>query len=357
LLNIFCVRLLPLIDRLALFWSLAGVTVISITVLACKSGNYQSGSFVFGKFINESGWNNGVAWILGLLQSAFGLTAYDAVSHLVEEMPNASVNAPKAMIMSVAIGTVSSFIFLIVLLFCLTDVDIVNSSAAGALGEILYQATSNKAGAVCLLMFPIVCMAFATQSILTTSSRMTQSFARDGGLPFSPFFARHNHRLGVPLNATLLATVLVIIFGCIYLGSSSALNAILSSSVVGLNISYSIPILLLLVRGRHLLELPGAPPRQIDLGRIWGPIANIVGLAFAALTTVFFLFPPELPVTGNNMNYTVVVFSVVMIVSSITWMVDGRKNFKGPKDMNQLMAHVKEHWRAESSSIESPHVE
>lgn len=71
-----------------------------------------------------------------VLQSAFGLTAYDAVTHLVsqkslvvtelnlalivvspiqvDEMPNAAVNAPKAMVLSVIIGTVSSFIFLII---------------------------------------------------------------------------------------------------------------------------------------------------------------------------------------------------------------------------------------------------
>lgn len=56
--------------------------------------------------------------------------------------------------------------------------------------------------------------------------------------------------------------------------------------------------MLLLVRGRQLLELPGAPPRKFDLGPIWGPVSNVVGLAFAALTTVFFLFPPALPVTA-----------------------------------------------------------
>lgn len=56
ILNIFCVRYLPLVDRAALFWSLAGVTTISITVLACRSdGGYQDAGFVFGRYINESG--------------------------------------------------------------------------------------------------------------------------------------------------------------------------------------------------------------------------------------------------------------------------------------------------------------
>jgi amino acid transporter len=78
LVNTFGVRLLPAINRAALTWSIIGVTVISITCLACSSPNYESSQFVFRSYINETGWNNGVAWILGLLQSAFGLTGFDA---------------------------------------------------------------------------------------------------------------------------------------------------------------------------------------------------------------------------------------------------------------------------------------
>lgn len=48
--------------------------MIIITCLSCSSGNYQSGDFVFRSFINETGWPDGVAWLLGLLQASFGLT-------------------------------------------------------------------------------------------------------------------------------------------------------------------------------------------------------------------------------------------------------------------------------------------
>jgi amino acid transporter len=89
-------------------------------------------------------------------------------------------------------------------------------------------------------VFPIVAMAFTAQAIMTASSRMSYAFARDRGLPFSRYFSIM-HKSGVPIPAVLLSTVCVIVFGCIYLGSNSALNAILSSSVVFLNISYSIP--------------------------------------------------------------------------------------------------------------------
>ncbi|GAA5952667.1 hypothetical protein JCM3765_002240 [Sporobolomyces pararoseus] len=337
IINIWGSRLLPLINSAAIIWSLSGAVIVIIVTLATATPKYQSADFVFRTFLNESGWNNGVAWILGLLQSSFGLIGLDALSHMVEEVPQPHLNIPKAMIWAVCIGASSSFVVLMVLLFVMNDYDAVVSSSAGALLEILYQATGNTAGAICLQVFPIVAMEFAAQGILACSSRMTHAFARDHGLPFSMFFAKSNPKSGVPDRAVLLTSTLVIIFGLIYLGSSSALNAILSSSVVFLNVSYCIPIALLICRGRHLLEPESFPARTWNLGPILGPLANIVALAFTAFTTVFFVFPPELPVTGSNMNYAIAVFGFVFIVSVITWVIQGRKTFVGPRDLGALL--------------------
>lgn len=141
ILNIVTPRILPLLDRAALVWSLLGATVILIVCLSTASPNFESGRFVFTTFINETGWSDGVAWILGLLQASFGLIAYDAASHVVEEMPAPSRNAPRAMILAVIIGSISSFIFLFTLLFCISNIDDVISSPAGALIASIYQAT------------------------------------------------------------------------------------------------------------------------------------------------------------------------------------------------------------------------
>lgn len=43
---------------------------------------------------------------------------------------------------------------------------------------------------------------------------------RDGGLPASRFFAKVHPTLKLPLNALILTVVVVIAFGCIFLGSS-----------------------------------------------------------------------------------------------------------------------------------------
>lgn len=75
------------------------------------------------------------------------------------------------------------------------------------------------------------------------------------------------------------------------LGSSVALNAILSASVVFIQMSYIVPIALVVFRGRKILDVKGFPERTLTLGR-FGYVVNVAGLVFALVTTVFFVFPP-----------------------------------------------------------------
>ncbi|KAI4145614.1 MAG: hypothetical protein L6R39_003756, partial [Caloplaca ligustica] len=318
-------------------WSISGFVIISITVLACASPNYSTGDFVFREFINETGWPDGVAWLLGLLQAGLGLTGFDAVAHMIEEIPNPTVEGPRIMIACVGIGTFTGFIFLMVLLLVAGPVDDVIESAAGPLLHIFFHATNSRTGSIILLLFPLVCLLFATISIMTTSSRMTWAFARDGGLPLSKLFAKVHPTLELPLNSLILTTALVVIFGCIFLGSSSAFNAIISASVVALGVSYAMPVAINCLRGRKMLG-----PRPFMLPAWFGWSANLVslfvhpdvrrlGIAYVIVTTIFFVFPPELPVTGSNMNYCIVAFAIIILISTVQWFVDGRKNFKGPQ--------------------------
>ncbi|KAF2009093.1 amino acid permease [Aaosphaeria arxii CBS 175.79] len=345
--NAFMNSSLPYVNKAAITWSITGFVVISITVLACASPNYASAEYVFAEFLNETGWPDGIAWLLGLLQGGLGLTGFDACAHMIEEIPNASIEGPKIMIYCVCIGTFTGFIFLMVMLFVSGgDAEKIISSPAGPLLQILVNATSSRAGAVCLLIFPLICLLFATTSIMTTSSRMTYAFARDRGLPFSRYFAKVHDRLGLPLNSLCLTTALVIIFGCIFLGSSSAFNAIISASVVALGVSYAIPIAVNVLQGRKKL-----PPRPFVLPVAFGWFANLLGIAYVIITTVLFVFPPELPVTGSNMNYCIVAFAIIIIISTVQWFVDGRTNFTGPRhDMGLEVVEAVESIRKETES-------
>lgn len=346
--NALLQRVLPQLNGFAICWSLIGFLVVCITVLACAAPDYATGQYVFATFINTTAWPDGVAWLLGLLQGSFSLTAFDAVAHLSEEIPNPSVEGPNIMVYCVLIGIGTGFLFQVVLLFVsggLANSDGIISSSAGPLLQIFYIATDNKAGAVCLLMLPLMCFIFGGTAVMTTSSRMTFAVARDGMLPVSAFWWKMNRKLQVPLNALMLNVVVVVVFGCIYLGSSVAFNAITASSVVALGISYALPPAMNMLYLRRKL-----PPRPFAMPEWLGWMANVLGvgmyqplskptklnltqitLAYTILTTVLFLFPPARPVSGSNMNYCIVAFGIIILISGLQWIFDGRKNYTGPR--------------------------
>lgn len=64
-----------------------------------------------------------------------------------------------------------------------------------------------------------------------------------------------------------------------------------------------------------------------------------IGIAWAILTTVLFVFPPELPVTPDNMNYCIVAFGVILLIACLTWLFDGRKHYVGPHIQISGMLH------------------
>ncbi|KAG6000255.1 hypothetical protein E4U21_005632 [Claviceps maximensis] len=335
-LNALFTRFLPYFTKAAFLWSVAGFVVIVIAVLACASPNFQTGSFVYGNFINNVGWPDGLAWMLGLLQGAFALTGFDATAHMIEEIPDARRQGPKIMLYCIAIGMFTGFIFLSGILFCVNNIYHVITAPWGPLLQIFMDATKSKAGSTCLLIFPLVCMVFTTVTLVCTSTRMSYAFARDRGMPFSGFFARVHPTLEVPLNALFWTIGWVIVFGCIFLGSSSTFSAISSASVVALGVTYAIPPSINVLRGRIMLP----EDRSFKLPGAWGWVINIIGILWTILTTILFVFPPNIPVTANNMNYCIVAFGIMLVIAGATWILNGRKHYKGPHvDVQALMDH------------------
>ena len=58
---------------------------------------------------------------------------------------------------------------------------------------------------------------------------------------------------------------------------------------------------------------------------------NLVGFLFLVFATITFNFPSLAPVDKDNMNYTSVVVGLILLISLLTWIFDGRKNFTGSR--------------------------
>ena len=70
----------------------------------------------------------------------------------------------------------------------------------------------------------------------------------------------------------------------------------------------------------------------------WGPwtlgragfLVNLVAVVYLVIVIVFSFFPPKLPVTANNMNWSCLMFSVTMISGLIFYALVAHKQYKGP---------------------------
>ncbi len=110
-------------------------------------------------------------------------------------------------------------------------------------------------------------------------------------------FSHVDSKRKVPVRAAYLCWAIIAILGCIYVGSSTAFNALIGSNIVLANISYGFPIFLLFA-GRRTHMAPSTFP----LGRFLGPLINGLALTWIIFVVVFFSFPFVQPVSAQNMS-------------------------------------------------------
>ena len=328
LVNIFAATLLNKISTAALIWNVLSFFVVIITILATND-HKQSASFVFTEFQNNTGFSSpGMAVMIGLLNTLFGMCCYDAPSKMVEEMRNPSHDAPMAIIMSVYMGAITGFIFLVSAFFCIGDLDATATTSTGVpLIQIFYDSTSSIGGATVLAAMITVIVLICANSLMAEGSRALWAFARDRGLPFSSIFAKVDKRLSVPVNAIILCAIIQMALNSLYFASYEGFSTVIAIATFGFYLSYAMPLLarLLSLWTGHAKVIPG----EYSLGK-WSPYLNGIGLAFLLFAGVDFQFPQLGPVTGDNMNYCSAAFGVIGLISIITWWVDGRKRFTGP---------------------------
>ncbi|KAH8587349.1 amino acid/polyamine transporter I [Bisporella sp. PMI_857] len=322
--NLYGNRILDWWNNAALVWSLLSFAAISITLLA--TSNKTSAKYVFTGSDNSTGWSSGISCILGMVQSALSLIGSDAATHMSEEMPNPSRDTPRAMMYSVAIGGITGAAFLLVILFCLGNIDdILGTSTGMPITEMVYRSTGSRATAATLTFALAICFINGTNGAVTTVSRLMYAMARDGGAPGSRFFAKLDPKFNVPSRTILACLAFNLSFGLLYLGPTVAFNAYTASTTTFLNVSYVVPIIILLLRGRKILDQEVV---EYSLGRM-GLVWNWISVVFVIFVSVFLCFPAGIPVDASSMNYVTAVFGIFGLFVAITWALT-RNLYHGP---------------------------
>lgn len=207
-------------------------------------------------------------------------------------------------------------------MFSVQDYPALSTTNTGLpLAELFLQVTQSVGGAFGLTFLLFVALGPCIVSSQLSTSRVLWAFARDGAMPWSPTWAHVSRRFGIPFNSQLLVGAAIAALGCIYLGSSTAFNSMLSSAVTINNVAYLIPIVTNMLTGRLNMH------RGVFFMGPWGWLVNGVAVTWLLFAIVLFSFPYEMPVTQQNMNYTCVVIGGLAILI-LSWWVVGRRQFK-----------------------------
>jgi len=76
-------RILPKAETAFFLCSLAGFIIFTIAVLATSKPK-QPGSVVFTDFVNQTGWSDGTAFVLGVGTCTYAFLGTDATTHIAE---------------------------------------------------------------------------------------------------------------------------------------------------------------------------------------------------------------------------------------------------------------------------------
>ncbi|NUR28864.1 MAG: amino acid permease [Catenulispora sp.] len=323
LLNTFTVRLVAVVTKAGVWWMLLGAAVL-ISTLTFVPSRHQSTPWVFTHFVNGTGFHSGLyAGLIGLLFASGTFTGFDSSSHMAEETEHAALAAPRGIVRSILFSWIAGLGLVVALAFAMTDYDGELHSATGLPpAQILIDALGVHA-AEALLLVVIVSLLFCGLANLTSNSRQIFAFSRDGAMPGSRLWRTVSTRTRTPVNSVWLAAGAAFVLGIPSLWNPTALNAIVSISVVGLFTAYAIPLYLRLRQGDAFV------PGPWHLGRWSLPVARLA-ISWVAVSSVLFVLPQQSPVTATSFNYAPVALGVVLLVATVWWFVTARRTFQGP---------------------------
>lgn len=236
------------------------------------------------------------------------------------------------MIANVAVSGLVTFPWVIAVAFCITDLQAVLTGPVGLISpfaQLYYNLSGgNQAATIGLTSFlPIIGFCGTGTAIISATSRVIWSFARDGGLPAR--FAKVGDRTMVPTAAIVLTWAVISAISLIYIGNATAYYGISSACTVTLIISYAFPILLNVLFGFKHCDAPRGP---FSLRLYHRPVA-LLALAWSTYITIFLCFPTLHPVTAVNMNYAPVVLAAGLLLATISWFAYGRSRYFGVSDV------------------------
>jgi amino acid transporter len=347
-LNIFSSHLMAVMNNVSVWWHVAGAAII-VAILILVPDQHQSFSYVFTERFNNSGYGDGSTsnfgfWFaivpFGFLLTQYTITGFDACAHLSEETAEASKAAAKGIWRSIFYSVLGGYILLLCVVFAIPDnaqgqPD--NALAGGGVAGIFVESLGTN-WATLVLFISASAQFFCATSCMTSASRMTYAFSRDGAIPGSHRWSALTANR-VPANAVMLVGVAAAVLTLPALIEVDvngvpvplAFYAVTSIAVIGLYLAFAIPIWL---RWRHGDKFEVGSWNNGSKYKWMNPIA-VAEIVIVSL----YLMMPSTPAANpfrdefewKFVNYAPIVTLGALLLLVVWWQTSAKKWFTGPK--------------------------
>lgn len=301
---------------------------VTIGVLTGTTKEKHDAKFVFTNFENNTGWDNDfVSWSVGLHSALYAFFSLDGASHYCEEIDDADIYVPRAskyppsklserflpstwycltyknieigiVILQATVSAISTFPFVVAVLFCIGDVSAVLGSPIGLLSpftQVLFNSTANVGAAIFLNGISTSVAMAAGFDLWGAAARAIWSMARDRGLP--QMFAKLHPKWEVPIMANLVLVPPTIAVAMIYIWNTTAFYGIMAGVLVAFQLSYVIPLGLYIFYAWWRKDLVNG---RFNMGRYSG-FCHVIGFLSGCYIVIMMSFPVYQPVTAANM--------------------------------------------------------
>jgi amino acid transporter len=286
LINAFGVRLLSALNNIGVGTEILGMLVFALVLLFFA--NHQSPSVLLDTAGTEAATGGSYlpAFALGMFMALFVVYGFDTAGTFGEETVDASRQAPRGVLWSVAISGLIGTVFLVAVILAIPDMSAAIKEGQ-ALGfpiatTITTVLTYNIAGTGITVgevyLFVILVSVFVcTLAIQGAATRMMFSMSRDRHLPLGALWGRVNPRFRTPANAAIAVGILAAI-PILVIGPAGGFSVSIAATGL-IYLSY-----LLTNLGVLVARFRGWPrtPAWFNLGR-WGKLVNVLAVLYGGL--------------------------------------------------------------------------
>jgi amino acid transporter len=336
LFNLLGVRLVGLISRYGVYVEILGTFGIAIALAV--SGFHHGFGYLFetGGFesvaSNPLGVDFGGNWLTGaalvaILAHVYIFYGFESAGDVAEEVIDAGNKVPRAIIRTILIGGLTSFVLVAALILAIPQgQEALAGSFAGGVPFILTDMPAILQKLALLVV--IFCFFSCGTAIQAAAARLTYSYARDGGLPASAWLSKVSAKHGTPSNALWVAAIIPTLFSLLvrftpaedvkilfftYPANVNALFILVSFGVSGIYLSFQ-----MVVWAALRARMKGwTPSGKWTLGK-WGMPVTVAALVWGVLMLLNIIWPSGLTSPrGALFNFDWMTIGVMLLIAIV----------------------------------------